>query len=171
MSCARKFKRAYLILSTLLCMYLNMCKNVVTPTKKLTNKFIKPENYWLWLCLYLLRLTCSASLELLGELWADLEQVTRTRHTIPTMPKLICICDKRESISALPVLAAAAAAIAARLSCFQVVRTHTLNEAKHGFCALFLRVVGAFDYTRVQLVPSANIVHGYRNQHSFLTSQ
>lgn len=129
------------------------------------------------------RLSSDAILELLEELRADLEPVTRRSHAISCMAKLLSTLHFLASGSFQRTVAISAGI---SQSSFSGVLSHVLNAlsrrmgryikfprtpdtleaTKRGFCAVagFPRIIGAIDCTHVQLVPPSDREHIYRNR-------
>ncbi|XP_041830093.1 putative nuclease HARBI1 [Melanotaenia boesemani] len=129
------------------------------------------------------RLSSIAIIELLDELRADLDSVTRRGQAIPCMTKLLAVLHFLASGSFQRTVANSAGISQSRLSSIlsQVLKAmlrrmgryihfpctpEELNHTKIGFHAMagFLKVIGAIDCTHVQLVPPSDREHIYRNR-------
>ncbi|XP_028315330.1 putative nuclease HARBI1 [Gouania willdenowi] len=131
------------------------------------------------------RLSSNAILELLDELWSDLEPATKRSHAIPSMAKLLAVLHFLASGSFQRTVAVHAglsqSSFSSALS--QVLNAmsrrmnshiqfpHTpaaLKDTKSGFYALadFPNVIGAIDCTHVKLAPPSPIDYVCRNHRS-----
>uniref|UniRef100_A0A3B4Y3T8 DDE Tnp4 domain-containing protein n=1 Tax=Seriola lalandi dorsalis TaxID=1841481 RepID=A0A3B4Y3T8_SERLL len=116
------------------------------------------------------RLSGDAILELLREVGADLDPVTRRSPAVPAVAKLLATLHflVSGSFQRTVTISSVLNAMCRRMGRYiQFPRTQdTLNETKHGFYAVagFPKIIGAIDCTHVQLVPPSDREHIYRNR-------
>uniref|UniRef100_A0A3B4T4Q7 Putative nuclease HARBI1 n=1 Tax=Seriola dumerili TaxID=41447 RepID=A0A3B4T4Q7_SERDU len=112
------------------------------------------------------RLSGDAILELLHEVGADLDPVTRRSHAVPAMAKLLATLHFLASGSFQRTVA-----ISSGIS--QSVFSSALSQVLNAMCRRmgryiqfprFPKIIGAIDCTHVQLVPPSDREHIYRNR-------